>query len=155
MVTNLQSRWDLSVNDLNGQLILVVEIKQKLNTSPEWAAKFLRNILAHGTFPKAKYFLLAFPDRFYLWNCDEVSVDISMPTYIIDASELLQPYFKRAEVSPKTISGKGFELIIAFWVGEIMHSESSEEIEKSQPWLIDSGLYAALSNGVVSNEAAA
>jgi hypothetical protein len=155
MVTNLQSRWDLSVNDLDGQLILVVEIKQKLNTSPEWAAEFLRNILAHGTFPKAKYFLLAFPDRFYLWNCDDVSIDISMPAYIIDASELLQPYFERAEVSPKTISGKGFEFIIASWFGEIMHSGSSEEIEKSQPWLIDSGLYAALSNGVVSNEAAA
>jgi hypothetical protein len=155
MITNLQSRWDLSVNDRNGQLILVVEIKQKLNTSPEWAAEFLHNILAHGTFPKAKYFLLAFPDRFYLWNCDKVSVDISLPTYIIDASELLQPYFERAEVIPKKISGRGFELIISFWLGEIMNYESPEDIDRSQHWLIDSGLYAALSKGAVSDEAAA
>jgi hypothetical protein len=31
------------------------------------AVQFRRNILAHGTFPSAPYFLMVFPDKFYLW----------------------------------------------------------------------------------------
>jgi hypothetical protein len=66
MAVRRDSGWDLSVDNRDGQLALVVEVKRKTNASPEWAAKLRRNILAHGTFPKAPYFLMVFPDKFYL-----------------------------------------------------------------------------------------
>jgi hypothetical protein len=72
MAGNPDSGWDLSVDNRSGQLALVVEVKSKINASPEWAARFRQNILAHGTFPKAPYYLMVFPDRFYLWAGDEV-----------------------------------------------------------------------------------
>lgn len=156
MVMKPDSGWDLSVDNRNGQLALVVEIKRKTNVSPEWAAKLRRNMLAHGTFPKAPYFLMVFPDKFYLWSDAEAYQDQSEPTYTIDAAPILQPYFARAGVTAEQISGESLELIVSSWLGEIMHlTQLPENIDDSQPWLIESGLYAALAGGRLEHEAAA
>jgi hypothetical protein len=155
MVMRLNSRWDLSVDNRDGQLALVVEVKRKANVSPEWATKLRLNILAHGTFPKAPYFLMVFPDKFYLWSNAETYQDQSEPTYTIDASPILQPYFERAGVAADQISGASLELIVASWLGEIIHSNQlPENIDASQQWLIESGLYAALVGGKLEHEAA-
>ena len=144
MVMRPDSRWDLSVDNRNGQLTLVVEVKRKTNVSLEWAAKLRRNILAHGTFPKAPYFLMVFPDKFYLWSNAEAYHDQSEPTYTIDASPILQPYFERAGVAADQISGASLELIVASWLGEIIHANQlPENIDASQQWLIESGLYGS------------
>jgi hypothetical protein len=58
--------WDLSLTDRHGKLALAVEVKGKTNASPTWATALRLNILAHGTLPNAPYFLMAFPDTFYL-----------------------------------------------------------------------------------------
>jgi hypothetical protein len=156
MAMGLDSGWDLSVDNRDGQLALVVEIKRKTNVSPEWAAKLRRNILAHGTFPKAPYFLMVFPDKFYLWSSAEAYQDQSEPTYTIDASPILQPYFERAGTAADQISGASLELIVTSWLGEIIHSDQlPENIDASQQWLIESGLYAALVGGKLEHEAAA
>lgn len=156
MVMKPNSGWDLSVDDRNGQLILVVEVKRKTNVSPDWAAKLRRNILAHGTFPKAPYLLMVFPDKFYLWSNVEAYQDQSKPTYAIDASPILQPYFERAGVTADQISGYSLELIVMSWLAEIIHSDPRpESIDASQQWLIESGLYAALAGGKFEHEAAA
>lgn len=140
--------WDLSVDNRNGQLVLVVEVKRKTNVSPEWAAELRRNILAHGTFPNAPYFLMVFPDKFYLWSNAEADQEQSEPTYTIDASPILQPYFERAGVTADQISRGSLELIVTSWLGEIIHSDQPpEKIDASQQWLIESGLYAALVGG--------
>ena len=156
MAANPDSGWDLSVDNRNGQLALVVEVKSKLNASPEWAARLRRNILAHGTFSEAPYFLMVFPDRFYLWTDAEVHLDQSEPTYTIDARPILQPYFEQAGVTADQISGQSLELIVASWLGEIIHSERApENMDESQRWLVDSGLYAALTGGKFEHGAAA
>lgn len=150
------SVWDLSIKNRDGQLALVVEVKRKRNVSPEWAAQLRRNILAHGTFPKAPYFLMVFPDKLYLWSPAEAYQDQSEPAYAVDASPILQPYFERAGVTADQISGTSLELIVASWLGEMIHSEQlTESIDNSQRWLIDSGLYAAVAGGNFGNEAAA
>ncbi|MBD2122595.1 hypothetical protein [Trichocoleus sp. FACHB-262] len=154
MATNLDAGWDLSVADRNGQLALVVEVKRKINALTEWAAGLRHNILAHGTFPKAPYFLMVFPDRFYLWTNAKAHLDQSEPTYTIDTRPILQPYFQQAEVTANQISGQSLELIVASWLGEIMYSEQPPE-NQSQRWLIDSGLYAALADGRFEHEIAA
>jgi hypothetical protein len=156
MAMRPDASWDLSVDNRNGQLALVVEVKRKTNVSPEWAAKLRRNILAHGTFPKAPYFLMVFPDKFYLWSNAEADLEQSEPTYTIDASPILQPYFERAGVTSDQISGNSLELIVSSWLGEIIHSEQlPESMDASQQWLIESGLYAALAGGKFEHEAAA
>lgn len=156
MVMRPNSRWDLSVDNRNGQLTLIIEVKRKTNVSPEWAAKLRQNILAHGNFPQAPYFLMVFLDKFYLWSNGEGYPDQSEPTYTIDASPILQPYLERAGVAADQISGSSLELIIASWLGEIIHSNQlPENMDASQQWLIESGLYAALVGGKLEHEVAA
>ncbi len=148
MSLNWDAGWDLSIHNRNDQRILDIEVKTKLNASPEWAARFRRNILAHGTFPKGPYFLMVFPDRFYLWTGADAQSDQREPTYTIDARPILQPYFERAGVTAEHISDQSLELIVASWLGTIIYSEQSpEDINKSQQWLVDSGLYDALAVG--------
>ena len=148
--------WDLTVENSAGQIALVVEVKHKIGASPKWATQLLHNIFAHGTFPKAPYFLMVFPDRFYLWTDADVQSEQSQPSYIIDARPILQPYFERAGVSAERISGSSLELIVSNWLGEIIYSEKpSEALDESQRWLIDSGLYTALSGGQLKPQAVA
>jgi len=148
MVMRSDSGWDLSVGDRNGQLALVVEVKCQTNVSPEWAIKLRQNILAHETFPKAPYFLMAFPDKFYLWSDPDADQDQSKPTYTIDAAPIFQPYCERAGVIANQLSGYSLELIVTSWLGEIIHSNQlPENVDTEQQWLIESGLYAALVGG--------
>jgi hypothetical protein len=42
---------DLALYDRDGQLTAVAEVKNKVGTSREWAARLRRNILAHWTYP--------------------------------------------------------------------------------------------------------
>jgi hypothetical protein len=147
---NRNSGWDLSVHDQNDQLILVVEVKAILNTSPEWAAKLRRNIFAHGTFPEAPFFLIVCPDKLYLWTNALIQKDQVLPNYVIDASQIFQPYFDRVEVTPTNI-GQNLELIVSSWLGEIIYGENAVTImDESQRWLIDSGLYEALHGGEIN-----
>jgi hypothetical protein len=148
--------WDLAIYNRDGQLALVAEIKSKLNASADWAVQFRRNILAHGTFPKAPYFLMAFPDRFYLWTDANIRLDQSEPTYVIDAHPILQPYFERAGVTAEQISEQSLELIVASWLGEIIHLDQPlAYIDESKPWLIESGLFAAIFGGRFARAAVA
>lgn len=156
MVASLGSRWDLSVDNRAGQLALVVEVKRKTGASAQWAASLRSNILAHGTFPKAPYFLMVFPDQFYLWTDADAQSDQSEPTYTIDARPILQPYLERAGVTAEKISGQSLELIVESWLREIIYSENPhEDLDESQHWVIDLGLHAALAGGKIEHEAIA
>lgn len=149
--------WDLAGYNREGQLILLVEMKSKLHTSTEWAAKFRRNILAHGIVPKVPYFLMVFPDKIYLWAGNEVRLDESEPTYVVDARPIFQPYFEKAGIkSEQQISEESLELIFSTWLTKIIDSkELPNEADESQRWIIDSGLYAAIAGGNLQYEVVA
>jgi hypothetical protein len=140
--------WDLLVNNYQRELILGVQLKTKMNTSSDWAVKFRHNILMDGYVQKIPFFLMAFPDYFYLWTEPEIYSNQSEPTYIIDAVPVLKPYFERAEIIPEKIRGDSFELLVASWLSDMINSEKlPEEFDESQRWLIDSGLYRAIAGG--------
>jgi len=128
-----------------------VEVKSKLDATPQWAAQLRRNILAHGTFPDAPYFLMVFPDRFYLWRNPGSNHELIEPTYVIDARPILQPYFEQSNVTANQVSGQSLELIVASWLNEVMH-KTPDEFDASQQWLIDSGLYDAVAGGSLDRE---
>lgn len=149
----MSARWDLAVYDRNDQLVLIVEVKNKLQASPEWGARLRRNIFAHGIFPNAPYFLMVFPDQLYLWTHNDTNDEAGMPSYTIDARPILQSYFEQSGVAPDQISGHSLELIVASWLGELIHGEvAPEELASSQSWLINSGLYATVAQGRLGHE---
>lgn len=150
----MSTRLDLVGYDRDDQLTLVVEVKKKQDASLEWATRLRRNILAHDTFPNAPFFLLALPDRFYLWKNGIKNHVASNPTYAIDAKPVLKPYLERAGVEVEQISGQSLELIIAAWLNEIVRKKPNE-FDASERWLIESGLYDALVGGRLKYEAMA
>ncbi len=150
----MSAQWDLTAFDRDNRLVLAVEVKSKLDASADWAAQFRRNILAHGTLPNARYLLMAFPDRFYLWENVGSAHEPVEPTYTVDARPLLQPYFEQSGVAAEQVSGQSLELIVASWLNEVIH-KTPDELDASEQWLVESGLYEAVAGGNLDTEVAA
>ncbi|WP_019500264.1 hypothetical protein [Pseudanabaena sp. PCC 6802] len=147
---------DIAGYDKNNQLVLIVEVKQKLRASSEWVTKLRRNMLAHGYFPQTSFFLLVTPDRFYLWKNAGVLPEIIQPDYEIDATPILQPYADRTGVPIEHMSGRSLELIVEAWLDEIMRSDiPPAKLGSTQNWLFESGLYDAIKGGHAVLELAA
>jgi len=147
---------DILVFDKDHQLVLIAEVKHKRGTSAEWASRMRRNMYAHGLMPTSPYFLLALPDRFYLWNDSGKGLDESEPMNEVDPSPFLRPYYAQSGTTPDTITGKSFELIVSSWLNEVLKAGGPEDLkDRNQDWLINSGLFERLSGGYVELEEAA
>jgi len=146
-------RIDLAIYDRSRQLVLTTEIKTMTGVSTEWASQLRRNILAHGGYPLAQYFLLATPDRFFLWVGENNTLKSTTPDFAEDAAEILRPYFIEFSTSPAEVSGFIFEQIVLRWLKSIMYPnfENSEVPD----WIAESGLSEAILEGDFSLEQAA
>ena len=147
---------DIALYDRGGRLTAVAEIKNRYGTSREWAARTRRNILAHGASCSADYFLLVTPDRLYLWKdagTDPVRIP---PTFEADTQSEFAPYFEKAGLDPRDISGHAFELLVSAWLGDVIRSEGTpEKFGGDRSWLAKSGFHTAVKDGRIKFEATA
>jgi hypothetical protein len=144
---------DLIVHERNGRIALVVEVNGRTETSRAWATQLRRNILAHGVIPNSRFFLLALPDRLYLWKATENLPELVEPTYEIDATPFFQPYYEKAGLTPDSLSSQSFELIVTAWLHELIHWGISPNIPGTErEALKESGLLEALQGGTITVE---
>ena len=157
MINNIVEIADMTIYDTSGQVVALVEVKNKFGTSREWATKMRRNIAAHGLLPDAKYFLLALPDHFYLWKGVTPQPGEIAPTYDINPEPFLKPYYEKIGIAPEQLSGKSFKLIMTSWLGELQQAKSipTHLPRETQQWLQESGLLEAIKDGRISYEDAA
>ncbi len=147
---------DILAFDKNGQLALVAEVKNKLGTSSDWAAKMRRNMFAHGSVPNAPFFLLALPDSFYLWENTDRTLEIVEPTQKVNPKPFLQHLFGLTDSSYRNLTGKSFELVVTSWLNQVLQAQRPEDLlEDNQDWLLSSGLFEKLTGGHLALEAAA
>jgi len=147
---------DVALYDHDGRLTAVAEIKNTRKTSREWAVKLRRNLLAHAGYGRVEFFLLATPDRLYLWKGAGVEPAPVQPRYDIDAAPIFRPYFEQAGVDPAAISAPAFELVVGAWLADLVRSGApSEQLVAEQRWLIESGFLDAVRNGRVEYDIAA
>jgi hypothetical protein len=136
---------DFIAYDERGQPILLVEVKSRHQTSDLWAAHFRRNLLAHGTLPRAPFFLIATPERIYFWRQDDPSPNEELPQFTLDATNELKPYFERFKQTPGKTTGQALELILFSWLVDLAESgQSRAKQDSSLGWLSESGLLDAL-----------
>ncbi|SKB13418.1 conserved hypothetical protein [Planktothrix sp. PCC 11201] len=150
-----QSRWevDLSVYNRDNQLILIVEVKRRSKPSLDWVIELSQKIFESQNFPRCPYLMLVFTDSIYLWSNLNHQKQIAEPSYIIDATPIFQPYFEQVGVTANKISGQSFEMIVASWLREIIHSSIFPNVsDQSQQWLVDSGLGKAIAGGYFQYE---
>lgn len=139
---------DLEIHDKDGRPLLLVEVKGKLGTTSDWAAAMRRNLAAHGILPPAKFFLLAMPDRFYVWIDKTQRVDALEPDLAFDPASVLQPYLIRAEVQREDIAESSLELLVASWLGEIARGHGVERLPAdAAAWLTREGFFEAVRSG--------
>ena len=152
----MYSLADIALYAASGRLTAVVEIKNKLGTSAAWAAKTRRNLLAHGGYTSADFFLLVTPDRLYVWKDAGTDPVETSPTYQADAQSTFEPYFKRVGLDPRQIGGNAFELIVFAWLNDLIQSSKNIVDSVSEDsWLATSGFLTAVKNGRIEYEAAA
>lgn len=119
--------FDIVAYDRYGRAPLIVEVKSRFGTSSEWAAKTRRNMLADNRLPHARFFLLALPDRFYLWEGHIDREGPVAPDYVLDSGPILKPYFDDAGIEPSAIQGQSFELLISCWLGDLQRRDGIPE----------------------------
>ena len=147
---------DLALYDRNDRLVVVAEIKNKLGTSREWAARTRRNLLARSGACGAEFFILVTPDRLYMWKDAGIDPVRIPPTYEADAQLEFAPYFESAGVDPRHVGGHAFELLVAAWLGDVIRSGGMwDEPAGDRSWLAESGFHAAVKNGRIEYEAVA
>ncbi|ADI64613.1 hypothetical protein Aazo_2748 ['Nostoc azollae' 0708] len=83
---------DMAVHGKNRHFQMLVEAKNKRGASKILAAKMRRNMYSHGLLPEAHFFLLALPDKFYLWKDKGLSIDLREADYEMDTDRFLKPY---------------------------------------------------------------
>jgi hypothetical protein len=134
----------IAYDDL-GQAVLLVEVKGGHETSELWAARFRRNMLAHGRLPAARFFLIATPEHMYFWRQDEPLQREEPPQFTLDATKELKSYFEKSGLTPTKTSGQALELIVFSWLNDIaLSGESRAKQDSSLRWLSESGLLKAL-----------
>ena len=149
-------RADVAVYSPDGNLQLVVAIKNRPGASAEWVIQMRRNLLVHAVIPLSPYFLLVLPDFFYLWT-DAVSVhELAPPAYQIKAADVLAPYLDPSTQALKDLSEYSLELLVTSWLEDLVGTElRRDSVGPHLQWLFDSGLYAAITHGSVTVEATA
>ena len=136
---------DFVAYDDRGQAVLLVEVKSSHETSELWAARFRRNMLAHGTLPTARFFLIATPERLYFWRQQDQSPREEPPQFTMDATNELKPYFEKFGQTPGKTSGQALELIVFSWLNDLAETgQARASQDASLRWLSESGLLEAL-----------
>ena len=136
---------DFIAYDDSGRVILVAEVKRRLGTSEHWAARFRRNMLAHGFLANAMFFLIATPERMYFWKQDELGIPDAPPAFTLDAIKVLKPYLDKLDKTPQSIGEEGLELLVSSWLSDIARSDRERVMrDPSMRWLAESGLIGSL-----------
>jgi hypothetical protein len=136
---------DVIAYDQSGRVILLAEAKSRVGTSPEWAARFRRNMLSHGTLPQALFFLIATPERLYFWKQDHPSASDEPPDFTIDATREFKPYFDKLEKPSRAVSEQALEMLVLSWLTEIARTGDARTAnDPSMRWLSESGLIDSL-----------
>jgi len=144
-------RVDLAVYDRFQRLILTVEAKKKSGVSEKWAAQTRRNLVVHGFYPLASYFLLATPEKFFLWTSERNNLEETLPNFVENAEISLKPHLDELGFSLREIDEYVFEQVIAHWLKyDVMFPVKS--VIKSK-WLVESGLAEKILHGNLSLEA--
>ena len=132
-----RSGIDFIAYDKEGQIILLAEAKSRRGTSEHWAARLRRNMLSHGILPWAKYFLIATPERLYLWKQEHPNLSEVAPEFTIDATKEFQPYFQKLHQEPSDIGPEAFELLVLTWLTDIARSGDGLRQDVASPWLAE------------------
>jgi hypothetical protein len=148
----LRRRADVVVFDRSGNLQLVVEAKyiKPGEDAANRAVQIRRNLLAHSGVPDSPFFLIVFPDHFYLWKKGTRDAYDRQADYSVDTEVLFKAFGDKWNQSSEEMSGIVFERLVSEWIKNLSNSNDTSQVPE---WAQASGLYDAIKQGSVVTEA--
>ena len=136
---------DIIAYGSDASVVLLAEASGVCGSSEDWAAQYRRNMLEHRVLPPSRYFLIATPEKLYLWKQEGSFAPDDPPHFTIDAREALGPYFERSGLDPARAYRGVFEFLIFSWLADLINSlDRHAHLDPSLRPLSESGLLSAL-----------
>jgi hypothetical protein len=131
-----RSSVDFTVERPGHAVWLLVEARNTLAPSREWAAEVLRNLFEYADPPPSEYFLLVLRNRMYLWR--RPTRDAAEPDFEGSTAEALQPYLSRLSYPLEKLYPVSFQMLIESWLNDLAAGDPPDDANRS--WLEESGL---------------
>jgi hypothetical protein len=116
--------------------LLLVEAKATNSPSPEWAGRFVRNLLSQRRLPPNLYFLLVLRNYLYLWK--HLPIEGSdLPDVAARTEDVLRPYLESISTPLRQMNGASFELLVRSWLLDLAEGNAPALVEE---WARGAGL---------------
>lgn len=149
-MTSRRSPADIAVRAPSGNLIAAVEVKNRMELTPDIAPEFRRNIVVHSDLGIAPYFLLVSQDYGYAWRQHAGSNPSDAPDATFSMSSVVARY--AGEQPPSTrLRGFQLEIVVYQWLLDVTVGIIAAD-DQAALALGDIGLIEALQGATVSLE---
>jgi len=120
MAYSISKFADIVVQAADGNLLAIVEVKNRENLTPVVAAQLRRNLMAHGQLNIiVRYFLIVSQDVGYLWDQKaHPSFDIVPSTLEFPMTQVIERYLP-SFVGAGRLSNAQLELAVTQWLWDI------------------------------------
>jgi hypothetical protein len=140
----MSSNWDLVAYNRNKQMTLIAEFKSAQEIDAKWVTEYRDNLLTYADLPSVPFFLVAMPEKGYLWHNNNQENNIP-PTHIINLIPILKSH------SQQRLNKTNLEMFFTAWLFQRIH-QPIEEIPTEERWIIDTGLYEAIKGGIIEED---
>jgi len=146
----MQYRPDIVISDRSGAATAIIEVKALSSADVQTATRYLRNLLAHGLVPHARYILLITADTGYLWSTPEAVLSESPPALTFPMDRIMQHYLP-SDGGPTPVRGLVLESIVHQWLLDLTDGITVDDRVTSG--LRESGFLNAVRDGLVHAQA--
>ncbi|MBD0319643.1 MAG: hypothetical protein ICV87_04870 [Gemmatimonadetes bacterium] len=146
----MQFHPDIVAYSADGRLQMVGEIKSRQQGSSAAAVKVRHNLLAHGAFPRAPYFVVFFPEQLYLWKNGAGTTE-SPPDYTARITDILAEYLGTWSNNPENLAEESLSIALSAWFRDLAGDKRRVRSEADRV-VVESGLSRAISRGEVNAE---
>lgn len=164
-VRDMRHPVDIAVYSPNGEIQLIVEVKNRRNISSSWLKKIYLEATNNSIVSNVPYFLLALQDQFCLWKRSESFVESIEPHFVMNPQKFIEPYVAAQSLrinnaedefrnEPYLVIEKHyhFQMVVKEWLSDIITCKGELPDELYHFW-VSSGLYEKIRNGSVEVEA--
>jgi len=147
----IKQRADIAIFDNEGKIKLIAEVKYSptVEDSSKRATQIRKNLLVHSGIPSTPFFLVAFPDNFYLWKKKSPDNYDRPADYRASVKSIVKKYSKAMGKPSENMSPREFEMLVSCWLRDLISNENV----KIPEWANKSGLYDAIKEGRLVVEA--
>jgi hypothetical protein len=146
--------YDIVIETSDRTRVLVVECKRIKVTTPADAAHLRRSFQDYAPNASADYFMLALPTALFLWKGD--ADPDAPPQFSAPAKPVLQSYLGAIADRPGGPRPESLEIAMSSWLGDLASSiRKPDPASEPDRMMVESGLFARLSGGMVRMHVAA